>query len=269
MSAGIDNVKIPIVMVAVGTTTTAADTYNSIGSEIQEHFPGHSILWSYSSRKIKKSLDRLGDRAVFSPVEILEKLVSEGHRQAVVQPLYFLAGYEFHRLKQEAGSIDIDIGFGRPILGSPLDYRETSAGLGRLLQTRPEDEALVLVGHGTSHPSWSGFLALEYFLRQRFDNRIFLGCIEHFPSVEETVARIIKGGWEKVCLIPFLLVAGYHYQKQLMGDNLNSWKSFCSAASISVTAIDKGMGMEPFIADILIRHIQEALGNLNDPQNDK
>jgi len=251
--------NIPIVMAAFGTTTEAADTYSFIDSRIRDRFPGHQILWGYSSRAIKKVLNETEGQTIYSPVECLEQLASQGHRGVVVQPLYFLAGNEFHRLKKEAGAVSINTRFGLPILSSPTDYRRTSEGLARFLQSRRDDEALVLVGHGSLHPSWSGFLALEYFLRERFSSRIFLGCVEHFPSAEETVARIIEGGWKKVCLVPFLLVAGYHFQKQLMGDDPDSWKSVCRAASLAVTAIDRGMGMESFLSDILVSHIYDAI----------
>jgi len=254
--------KTPIVMAAFGTTTKAVTTYNYIDSHIRSAFPEHKVIWSYTSHMIKATLQKQNNRTIVSPAEALQQLADQGYQQAVVQSLHFLAGHEFHKLKREVEHVEIFSSLGLPILSSVADYRNICIGLTPLLLSRPYDEALVLIGHGTNHPIWPGFLVLEHFLRDRFADRIFLGCVEHFPTAEEIVDKIVQRGFKKACLIPFMLVAGRHFQRDLLGENPTSWKSLLRSASISVTSINRGMGMEPITSDILISHIQDAMDAL-------
>ncbi len=254
--------KIPIVMATFGTTTRAAQTYDVIDKRIRSAFPGHPVSWSYTSKIIKHQVNRSGNEKILDPPETLQQLADQGYKSAVVQSLHMLAGYEFNRLKQILSQAEIETQLGLPLLSNPDDYRKISSGLIKLLDSRPDDEALVLVGHGTDHPSWSSFIALEHFLRNHFGRRVFLGCVEHYPSGEETVTRIAAHGFTSACLVPFMLVAGYHFQKELLGEEPQSWKSLFQHAAIDLDVIDRGIGMEPFISDILVSHIRQAIGNI-------
>ncbi len=253
----------PIVMAAFGTTTTAVTTYKSIDDNIRAAFPEQKTVWSYTSKTIKNTLQSRNNQTILDPLEALQSLAQEGHQQAVVQSLHFLGGHEFHNLKRTIAQAEISTELGTPILTSVDDYKRMSAGLIQRLHSRPADEALVLIGHGTNHSCWPGFLALEHFLRDRFGNRIFLGCAEHFPTAEETVARIARNGFLKVCLIPFMLVAGHHFQRDIIGQHPTSWKSICQSSFMSVFTIERGMGVEPVTSEILISHIHETMEKLD------
>lgn len=249
-------------MAAFGTTTKAASVYNYIDTRVRAAFPEHPIIWSYTSKMIRSTLEDQGNGTILNPGQALQKLSDQGHKKAVVQSLHFLAGYEFHKLKKETQVTDIDVGLGLPILSSVTDYHKISWQLTQLLQSRPDDEALIVVGHGTNHPSWSGFLALDYFLRDQFDGRLFFGCIEHFPTAEETIVKLIQGGFKKAFLIPFMLVAGRHFQREILGDDPTSWKSLCNNASIIFATSNQGMGMEPVTSELIVDHIQLAISSL-------
>ncbi len=253
---------IPIVIGAFGTTTQAAQTYEVIDKRVRSAFPDCHVLWSYTSHMIKKRVNRLAGKNIINPQEALQKLADQGYRRAVVQPLHILAGHDFSRLQAMVAKARIDVQLGLPLLTHPVDFRMMSHGLVDLLDSRAVDEALVIVGHGTDHPGWTGFFALEHFLREHFRERIFIGCVEQYPSARETVARITGDGFSKICLVPFMMVAGYHFQKELLGDEPDSWKSVCGRAAIDLHIIDRGIGMEPCTSDILISHIQQAIDTI-------
>lgn len=251
--------EIPIVIGAFGTTTRAAQTYEVIDNRIKSAFPDCPILWSYTSHLIKQQVNRKEQQKIVNPLEALETLADQGYHSAIVQPLHILAGHDFSRLQAMVAKSPIDVQLGLPLLSHPADYRVMSQGLVDLLTNRPTDEALVIVGHGTDHPGWTGFFALEHFLREHFQERIFIGCVEQYPCAQETVARITQHGFAKICLVPFMMVAGYHFQKELQGDEPDSWTSVCGQAAIDLHIIDRGIGMEPCTSDILINHIQQAI----------
>lgn len=249
----------PIVMAAFGTTTGAMATYARIDTRIRQRFPDREIVWACSSRMVKDRIKKRRNIDVLHPHEALRCLQAQGHEWAVVQSVHFLAGHEFYRLIEEAGGEGIRTAVGLPLLSSVADYQRVGTALAPLVASRLPDEAIVLVGHGTDHPGWASYLALQHLLRERFGERIFVGCVEEYPGADEVVARVAAAGLKKVCLIPFMLVAGVHFREDLMGEDDDSWKSLFAAAGIEVAAVDQGIGMLPEISDILADHIAAAL----------
>lgn len=246
--------NIPIVMAAFGTGTEAVKTYDLIDRIVREHFPGHDIVWAYTSRTVKRRFQDLK-----SPGQALSELKDKGHTWAAVQSLHVVCGHEFHRLMEEIAGIDIRISVGLPLLISPEDYEMVVNAVTPLLPSDMTEEAAVLIGHGTDHPSWSAYPALAYMLRERFGQKIHIGLVEEgCPSRESVVASVKAAGFERVRLIPFMLVAGIHFHKDLMGDE-DSWKTAFETEGISVSADSSGLGCRDDIVRIYCRHIRDAL----------
>jgi sirohydrochlorin cobaltochelatase len=147
---------------------------------------------------------------------------------------------------------------GMPLLTSPQDHLCVSNCLEPLIQAHP-DKAILLMGHGTDHPSWTVYPALQQTLREIFGQRIFVGVVEHFPPSHNVIAQIAAAGFSKVLLVPLLLVAGMHYEKDLMGDSPDSWRSRLLDAGIQTEAISDGIGSNACIGKVFCDHIREAL----------
>jgi sirohydrochlorin cobaltochelatase len=120
------------------------------------------------------------------------------------------------------------------------------------------DEAVVLVGHGTDHPSWSTYLTLENILRQVHRPGIYVGVVEGYPGQEQVIEAVVKTGVKKVRLIPLMLVAGVHFIEDLCGDE-DSWKAAFEAAGLEVHVESAGIGTKREVVQIFIDHIREAL----------
>jgi sirohydrochlorin cobaltochelatase len=253
---------VPIVIAAFGTTFKSMASYDHLAARFKVCFPEHKIFWTWSSRIIKEktlvSTDQ-GPDSVSNPQETLTALYKKGYSWAVVQSLHLLGGHEFSRLVAETSTGPIRSSIGLPLLSSPSDFRDLCAGLAPLINTHPE-QAIILVGHGTDHPAWCAYPALQYFLRRHFGPRVFVGVIEEgCPAGTEVIADIQAAGYKKVCIIPLLLVAGMHFHRDLTGDGKNSWMTRLSQADISVEIIKPGIGILPVIGEIFCRHIEDAL----------
>lgn len=249
---------IPIVIAAFGTNSRARDTYAHLDVRFREHFPGHEILWAFSSRIICK---KGGEQhlPISSPQEVLETLFSQHHPWAVVQSLHLIGGHEFNRLVTEAEKSPIRTSIGLPLLSSPADFNALCAGLTPLINAHPH-QAIILVGHGTDHPAWCAYPTLRYFLRRQFGARVFTGVIEEGnPSSTEVIADVTAAGYKEVCIIPLLLVAGMHFHRDLAGDHKKSWLNLLAQADIRVEIIEQGIGMLPAIGNIFCRHMEDAL----------
>ena len=248
--------QIPIVMAVFGTTSRAKATYRSIDDQVRKAFPGHEIHWAYSSRMVKGLAKQ--DETIRHPHEILRKLSGEGHPWAVVQSVHLIGGHEFHRLLREVREESIRTSVGLPLLTSPDDHIRTGRCLAPIIDSHP-GKAILLIGHGTDHPSWTAYPAFQQALRQIYGNRVFVGSVEEFPLSDGIVAEIAAAGFKEVLLIPFLLVAGIHYRKDLMSDEEDSWSSRLRNAGIAMEAIPDGIGILPCIGEIFCDHIRDAL----------
>lgn len=247
-----------IVITAFGTTAAALATYSQLDNVIRSHFVENEILWSYSSRLGGNKPQPPEGSPHLPPVTALRQLAARGNGKVVVQSLHLLPGSEFHDLQRTIRSSGMKYATGLPLLTSPSDYDVFAEILRPAITARPED-AILLLGHGTTHPIWIAYHCLEKILRQKFGARIFVGVLEKFPDSKKLPAEIKAAGFSKVCIIPFLFIAGMHYHRDIVGDGQSSWMTRLQDLSLEVETINHGLGLFPGVAELLIDHIAEAL----------
>lgn len=247
----------PVVIVAFGTSSLARSTYADLAARVGALLPDRQLFWSSSSRILADRAGQECDFVMAPPGQILDELISQGHRQVIVQSLHILAGTEFHRLHQEVRSLPITVSMGMPLLHNPVDYEEVIAMLDPLITAQP-NTAIIVVGHGTLHPVWPAYLALENLLQVKYGGRVLVGVVEKYPPCDQLIGRVVASGYHRVLLIPFLLVAGMHYRRDIIGKAADSWQSRLQEAGLEVSAHDAGLAMLPGIERLIARHINDA-----------
>jgi sirohydrochlorin cobaltochelatase len=257
MQAKVLTKDIPIVLTAFGTTAGAFRTYEKMNQVFKQVFPEHQIHWAYSSRMVKHAVKRKKNLDLKNPLEIAQSLADKGHEWVVMQSLHLVCGHEFDRMVMECDKVNIRSSVGLPLLTSHEDYAWTADALAPLFP-RKKDRAVILVGHGTDHPSWTAYPALETVLRGKYGDNIFIGVVEGWPDMDHTLARIKSAGFNKVCLIPLMLVAGVHFKEDLTEEK-DSWQKTFERHHIDVSVVDQGIGDIKDITRIFCRHISEAL----------
>ena len=249
--------EIPIILTAFGTTARAIETYDSMDQIIRQSFPQNLIHCAYSSRMVKHAIRKKKQLDLKDPLETAQMLVEQGHSWVVMQSLHMICGHEFDRLVAERNNVDIRSAVGLPLLSSHEDYENTAAAVGHLI---PEDAdtAAVFVGHGTDHPAWTAYPALESILRRHYGPRVYIGVVEEYPGLDDTLERIKADGFKKVCLIPLMLVAGVHFKEDLTCEE-DSWQKTFERHNIQVSVVDRGIGTINAVTKIFCDHIQDAL----------
>lgn len=247
--------EIPIILTAFGTTAKAFSTYEKMDAIFQAVFPENPIHWAYSSRMVKHAMKKKLD--LKDPLQTAQMLVEQGHAWVVMQSLHLICGHEFDRLVGERDHVDIRSAVGLPLLTSHTDYEKTAKALGSLVPDDP-NQAVVFVGHGTDHPAWTAYPALEAVFRKQYNDRIYVGVVEDFPGMDYTLARIKKDGYQKVTLVPLMLVAGVHFQEDLTREE-DSWQKTFERSGIEVSLVDQGIGRIDGITKIFCDHIMDAL----------
>ena len=282
---------IPIIVTAFGTTAKAFTTYKKMDKIFKNYFPDNPIYWAYSSRMVKAVMEKNKTLEVKNPIEVMTELKNDGHKWIVLQSLHLICGHEFDRLITERDAIDIRSAIGLPLLSSPQDYFETANALKSLILQNPtiqndiqnnkynndyadnqinntpnnqtgdnrvNDQATIVIGHGTDHHSWTAYYALESILKDIYGANIFTGVIEGYPEMDIIVQKIKNAGFKKVRIIPFLLVAGIHFMKDLTKED-NSWQKVFEQNNIEVSVVKHGIGEITMISKIFCRHISDAL----------
>jgi sirohydrochlorin cobaltochelatase len=155
--------------------------------------------------------------------------------------------------------VDIGASVGLPLLHSREDYELFVSALPSFLTSEiGEDEAIVVVGHGAKHPSWTSYTAIHYLLGLHHGPGWFSGLLEGRPSREDVLRELLQTGFRRVRLLPLILVAGKHIQEDLVYSE-DSWRVFFQKEGLHVTLEEEGLLMKPFIIDLFIRHTREAL----------
>lgn len=252
-----------IVPVAFGTTSKALETYDVIDEAIKRRFPEHEVRWAWSSRMVRDAMEKKG-RHFPHPHEVLAELAGEGKEWAVVQSLHLICGHEFARLLGEVGGGKVRVSMGLPLITSPGDCRQVVEALGPRVSDR-QGEATLFIGHGTDHPAWTTYFALEAMLKGVYGRGVFTGVVEGFPEAGEVVERVKAAGFHRVKIVPLLLVAGVHYLEDLAGDDEDSWKNLFASQGIETTLVDRGLGYAPEVVGLFVRHIEEAMEMVLEP----
>mgnify|MGYP001111153619 CR=1 FL=1 len=260
--------KTCILLVAFGTSfPQARGAFENIQQEVKKTFPETPVRWAYTSAVIRKKLARQGE-ILDSPETALARMMDDGFTRLAVQSLHTIPGEEFHDLCETAsafsempGGLDIEVGL--PLLASDGDIdRAVEAIFDIIPEERTNADAVVLMGHGTPHPSNALYAALMYRLQLR-DPRIFVGCVEGFPRIAFLKARLMDEKIGKAFLMPFMSVAGDHARNDLAGEDKDSWKSILTRAGITCIPVLEGTAEYDVFVDIWVDHLKQTMGRLH------
>lgn len=251
--------KIPIILVAFGTSTKARDTYRHFEEQCREAFPGSDIRWAYTSQFIRRKLKQEEGLVQQSLFQVLDGLEAEGHKRAVVQSLHIIPGTAFHGIFREAGRHPLKTVVGRPLLSGGEDIEKTVDALIPWLP-KADETATLLIGHGTDHPASALYFELNETIRERGLRNVFFGNVNGRPSGEKALEAARNTGMKRIHFIPFMFVAGDHIENDIMGDDEDSWKSRLSG--FACTLERRGLGWNEGVVEIFLAHLREAMEEL-------
>lgn len=256
-----------ILLVAFGSSMPdARAAFQNIETQAKEAFPQVPVRWAYTSTIIRKKLAAQGEN--LDSVEMaLARMMDQGFTHVAVQSLHTIRGEEYEDLEKSVGAFThMPEGFSKLILGAPLlsseeDMRQVcEAILVNIPPERKKKEAVVLMGHGSPHPSNAFYAALMFHL-QRKDPLVFVGTVEGAPGISDIVLMLKEKKIKKAYLIPFMSVAGDHARNDMAGDGADSWKSILTGEKIACLPVLKGTAEYDNMAVIWIGHLKEAMAH--------
>ena len=235
-------------VLAVSFGTSHRDTLEkniaAIEAELAAAFPERTVRRAFTSGMILRKLAGEGTHIDNVP-QALERLLAEGCTDVVVQPTHVINGIENDRMKEDALSFRDSfhsISFGDPLLTTEDDSHKVIAAIAREFSHITKDQALVFMGHGTTHFANSIYAALDYTFKDKGYHNFFLGTVEAYPSMESLKKMVKAYRPKEVVLAPFMIVAGDHAKNDMAGDE--------------VKTVLKGLGEYEGIRSLFIDHIR-------------
>ncbi len=259
-----------VLAVSFGTShaDTCEKTIGAIEEEIRRAYPQYPVYRAWTSGMIRRKLEKRDGIHIFSVSEAMEQMKRDGIREVLVQPTHVLNGIENTRMEQEietAGQLFDRIVVSSPLLTTGEDMEQVVQAL--IEEWRlDEDEMLVYMGHGTDHHSNAVYGALNDLLADRGCRNMIIGTVEASPSVGDIVDAVKKTDMRRIVLAPFMIVAGDHANNDLAGDEEDSWKSIFEKEGYEVRCELKGLGEYESIRRIFLRHLNEALQEMEKGQ---
>ena len=254
------NDKASVLMVHFGTTfdDTRKNTIDAVNDEAKKEFPDMEIREAYTSRIIMR---RLKERGIVkdNPAEALDKLAKEGYTHIIVQPTNVINGVESKTLEQQLEMYKDkfkEIRTGSALLSTPEDYKAVAEIIDKEVGKVTDNEAVVLVGHGTHDNGNAAYPAMDYTAKS-MGYKFYVGTIEGFPEFDDVVRGLKKDNVKKVILMPFMFVAGDHANNDIAVD----WKEALEKEGFIVEVKLTSLGMMEDIRKMFIDHAKFMLEN--------
>lgn len=254
------NDKAAIVVTHFGTTfdDTRALTIDKLNQRIKDKFKNVTVKEAYTSRIIIRRLKARGITKL-NPQEVFKQLKDEGYTHVVVQGTNIINGVENENLAKEIAEYQKDfkdIRLGNPLLTTPEDYKDVAKAIVDKVGKLKKGEGVVLVGHGTHHPGGLAYAAMDYIFTAEGNSNFIVGTVEGYPEFSDVVKKLKRKGVKNVILMPFMFVAGDHARNDIAED----WKNNLEKEGFKVSkVILEGLGQNPKIQDIYVKHIEFAM----------
>lgn len=256
--------KKAILSISFGTNDpeTSRKNIDVLESEYKNDHPDCSIYRVITNEAVINIIRDEGE-AVYAVRECLARLVLDGVTHVYAQPAYLLNGHEYEDLADMIYSHRadfIEVKCGKPMITTHEDYvkicksimAEEFADLG-------EDEAVVLIGHGTSHDSNSVYCTLDYVFKDLGFDNVFVGTFNAFPQIEAVIRHLKKDEKIKtVHIAPFMFVAGKAAMEGVCGDADDSMKTQLENAGYNVIAHRKCLGEYAGVRKVFRDHLDSC-----------
>lgn len=281
-----------LLVVSFGTSFNDSRVADISGVEkkLQEAYPEWSVRRAFTAQIIINHVQARDDEKIDNMEQALERAVSNGVKNLVVQPTHLMHGAEYDELVDAVNNYKDKfetVTVAEPLLGevgsdatAVNDDKKNvaeaitaeavkTAGYDSLDAAKEDGTAFVFMGHGTSHSAKVSYSQMAAQMSELGYENVFIGTVEGEPeetACENVINNVKEAGYKKVVLRPLMVVAGDHANNDMAGDDEDSWKSQFEASG----AFDKidtqiaGLGEIDAIQQIYVDHTKAAIESLGD-----
>lgn len=229
---------------------------------LADAFPDYDFFRAFTAQIIIDIYAERDKIDIMNVSEAIEKIYKDGYGEVLVVPTLVINGEEKDEMT-EALEPFMDK-FSKVTISSPLlttyeDYVTLVNAMEKEMPATGNGSAVVLMGHGTPHFANSAYGTLDYVFKDEGFKDVFVGTVEGFPTFDTVLKKLKQGGYNKVTLMPVMIVAGDHAHNDMAGDEEDSWKNLLKAQGFDVEFILQGLGELDAIQQLFVGHAQQAL----------
>ena len=265
--------KDALVVMSFGTTVkeTRDKTINATVAEIQNALPDVKVVVAYTSHIIIDRIKTKEGVVIPTPEEALEQLKEEGYTRIALASLDIIPGMEYdykcgifrsYRSQFKKMTMGLPLLFWQGQEGQRDDVMETVEAFAGQFPVLGSDEALLVMTHGTPHPSNAYYAVIQDRLNRLNMGHIHVYSVEGMPMLEHVIPLLKQEGVKHVTLMPMMMVAGDHANNDMAGDEDDSHKVILQKEGFTVTTYIHGMGENPAVRKIFVERALESWNTL-------
>ena len=266
-----------LLVVSFGTSfnDSRATDIGGIEKALAAAFPDWSVRRAFTAQIIINHVQARDGEKIDNVAQALDRAVANGVKALVVQPTHLMHGAEYDELVgvlEEYRDAFETVAIAEPLLGAPgADAAAVNADKEAVARAvvaeaaAPEDTALVLMGHGTSHAAKVAYTQMQAQMDQLGYGNVFIGTVEGEPeetACEAVIEAVKEAGFTKVVLRPLMVVAGDHANNDMADiDDEESWISQFTAAACfdEIECQIEGLGRVEAVQALYVAHAAAAI----------
>ena len=261
--------KDAILVMSFGTTFkgTRKATIQATVDQIQSAHPDTKVALAFTSHIIIDRVKANEGMQIPIPEEALDQLAAEGYTRVALTTLDILPGMEY--AYNTAVFDHYKNKFKKITMGTPLlywmgqedqrdDFEQFVEALKTQLPNNKDDEAVLLMAHGTPHPSNAFYTMIQTRIDAAGIKNVYMYTVEGWPTLADIIPRLKRDGIKHVTLMPAMMVAGDHVTNDMAGDDPDSHKSQLEAEGFTVSTYIHGLGENAAIRQIFVDRADEA-----------
>ena len=274
-----------LLVVSFGTSfndSRVADI-KSIEDALQAANPDWSVRRAFTAQIIINHIQARDGEKIDNMEQALERAVSNGVKQLVVQPTHLMHGAEYDemcaaidKVRDKFESVEIaepmlgEVGSDATVINTDKEAVAKAVVAAALSESGYESTAAakeagvayVLMGHGTAHVAKVTYSQMATQMDKLGYENVFIGTVEGEPedtSCEAVIAAVKEAGYTTVVLRPLMVVAGDHANNDMAGADEDSWKTMFEAAGLTVNCQIAGLGRIADVQALYVAHTKAAI----------
>ncbi len=241
-------------------------TIGAIEDAMEAAFPDYAVRRGFTSQIIIDHVQSRDGEVIDNVGQALDRAVDNGVKTLVIQPTHLMNGFEYNDLVDEVAQYSDAfeaIAIGQPLLTSDADFQTVAQAMVEATASYDDGKtAICFMGHGTEADSNAVYAQMQQTLSDGGHANYYVGTVEASPSLDDVLALVQAGDYERVVLQPMMIVAGDHANNDMAGEE-ESWKTAFQDAGYEVECVVAGLGQLEAIQQLLVEHAQDAMEQLN------
>ena len=229
-------------------------------------FPDWSVRRAFTAQIIIDRVQRRDGEIIDNVGQALDRAVENGVKRLVIQPTHLMDGLEYNDVVNEAAQYADAfeaMAIGAPLLTSDEDFQIVAKVMAEAAAQYDDGKtAVCFMGHGTEAASNAVYAKMQQVMTGAGYANCFIGTVEAAPTLDDVLALVQAGGYERVVLQPMMIVSGDHANNDMAGEDEDAWKTVFENAGYEVECVLKGLGEYEAIHDLLAAHAQAAINQL-------